>query len=229
MLDMNRPSTRVIALLLLAFGLVTAAPFSPSQRASADAPMSSHGVKWEYLERDDGIDVWKLDIPGKELPGFRGQVIINASMQHILDEMMDSKHHTEWMYRMKESTVLEELSKSAAIVYSRTSAPWPVWDRDVIIKVGYNFNADRSHLIMTFKNIESNKRKVPENVIRMPYLSGFYKMWKVDENKTKVLYEVEADIGGSIPKWLSEKASKDLPYITLSRLRDRVMDRASKN
>jgi len=228
MLDLNRPFTRFTALLLFAFVLVTAAPFFPAQRASADGPMSSHGIRWQYLERDDGIDVWKLDIPGKELPGFRGQVIINASMQHILDEMMDAEHHTEWMYRMKESTVLEELSTNSAIVYSRTTAPWPVWDRDVIIKVGYNFNVDRSHLIMTFKSIDSNKRKLPANVIRMPYLSGFYKMWKVDANKTKVLYEVEADIGGSIPKWLAEKASKDLPYITLSRLRDRVMERAKK-
>ncbi len=228
MLDMNRPPNRVIALLVLAFGLVSAAPFSPSNRALADAPVSENGIKWQYLENDDGIDVWTQQIPGRELPGFRGQVIIEASMKHILDEMMDSKHHTDWMYRMKESTVLKELSSNDAIVYSRTSAPWPVWDRDVILKVGYNFNADKSHLIMRFKNIDSELRKVPAEVVRMPYLNGFYKMWKVDENKTKVLYEVEADIGGSIPKWLSKKASKDLPYITLSALRKRVMERAKK-
>jgi len=228
MLDKNRPSNRVIALLLLAFGLVSAAPFSPLSRVLADGPVSESGVPWTYLDNDDGIDVWTQEVPGKELPGFRGQVIIEASMQHILDEMMDSKHHTDWMYRIKESVVLKELSKNDAIVYSRTSAPWPVWDRDVILKVGYNYNADKSHLIMRFKNIDSDLRKVPEEVIRMPYLNGFYKMWKVGDNKTKVLYEVEADIGGSIPKWLSKKASKDLPYITLSALRDRVMERAKK-
>ena len=111
MLEMNRPTNRVIALLLLAFGLVSAAPFSPSSRVLADGPVSESGVKWEYLENDDGIDVWTQQVPGKELPGFRGQVIIEASLQHILDEMMDSKHHTDWMYRVKESVVLKELSK----------------------------------------------------------------------------------------------------------------------
>lgn len=226
MLDRNSSPYRALALLILALGFVAAAPLA--NRAHADGLKSESGLTWQFLDEDDGIDIWKAEIPGKELPGFRGQVIINASMQHILDEMMDSKHHTEWMYRIKESTLLEELSPSDAIVYSRTSAPWPVWDRDVILKVGYRYNADKSHLIMRFRNIDSNKRKVPERVVRMPYLSGFYKMWKIDENKTKVLYEVEADIGGSIPKWLSEKASKDLPYITLSALRDRVMERAGK-
>ncbi len=224
MLDRNRSSNRVFALLMLALGLVAAVPLaSPAQ---ADGPSSESGLKWEYLAREDGIDIWKLEIPGKELPGFRGQVVIQASMQHILDEMMDSKHHKDWMYRIKESAVLQELSPMDAIVYSRTSAPWPVWDRDVILKVGYKYNDDKSHMIMRFKNIDSDKRKLPENVIRMPYLSGFYKLWKIDENTTKVLYEVEADIGGSIPAWLAKKASKDLPYITLSALRDRVMTRA---
>ncbi len=226
MLNRNRSSNRVLGLLMLALGLVTAAPLT--NHAAADGPVSEGGLKWEFLDQDDGIDIWKLEIPGKELPGFRGQVIINASMQHILDEMMDSKHHKDWMYRIQESSVLEELSASDAIVYSRTSAPWPVADRDVILKVGYHYNADKSHLIMRFKNIDSNKRKVPANVVRMPYLSGFYKMWKIGENKTKVLYEVEADIGGSIPLWIAKKASKDLPYITLSALRTRVMQRAKQ-
>ncbi len=224
MLDRNRSSNRVLALLLLALGLVAAAPLA--NRAHADGLKSERGLAWEYLEEDDGIDIWKAEVPGKDLPGFRGQVIINANMQHILDEMMDSKHHTDWMYRIKESKLLEEITPSDAIVYSRTSAPWPVWDRDVVLRVGYKYNADKTHLIMRFKNIDYQKRKVPEDVIRMPYLSGFYKMWKIDENKTKVLYEVEADIGGSIPVWLSKKASKDLPYITLSALRERVMERA---
>ena len=227
MLEMNRPKKRFIALLMLALGLVTAAFFSPTNLALAESLTSESGGKWEYLEQDDGIDVWKMEAPNQDLPGFRGQVIINASMQHIMDEMMDSKHHTDWMYRCKESKVLKELSTSEAIVYSRTSAPWPVWDRDVILKVNYKYNADKSHLIMRFHTTDYSK-PLPEGVVRMPFLSGFYKMWRIDDNHTKVLYEVEANIGGSIPEWLSKKASKDLPYITLSALRDRVHARAAK-
>ncbi len=225
MLAPKRFVIRVAALVALVFGL-SAAPFSPASRASAD---NASRQQWEYLERDDGIDVWKLEIPGKELPGFRGQVIIDASIETILAEMMDSEHHTDWMYRCKESCILKELGADSAIAYNRTSAPWPVWDRDVILKVGYRYTADRSHLVMRFNNVDSDLRPVPTNTVRMPLLKGFYKMWRVGPNKTKVLYEVEADIGGSIPKWVAKKASKDLPYITLSKLRERVMDRHKRS
>jgi hypothetical protein len=53
-------------------------------------------------------------------------------------------------------------------------------------------------------------------------VEGFYRMWQLDRARTKVVYQVEADVGGSVPRWMAERVARDMPYETLSRLRQRV-------
>lgn len=177
---------------------------------------------WTFVTEEDAIRVWKLEIPGQDLPGFRGQTIIKGSIDDIMKQMMDSEHHTDWMYRCKESRVLKSFDATRSIVYNRTGAPWPVWDRDVVLEVTYARSPDGKQLTMSFHDVPNAQAKLPEHVVRMPRLVGFYKMWQLGPKETKIMYEVEADIGGSIPTFIAKQAAKDMPYLTLSRLRARV-------
>ena len=70
-----------------------------------------------------------------------------------------------------------------------------MWDRDVILDTSYKRDGDKLELV--FQNVKSDLRPLPESTVRMPMLKGFYKMKQLAPNKTEVLYEVEADIGGS--------------------------------
>jgi hypothetical protein len=189
-----------------------------------DASLALAGEKgtWTFVTEEDAIRVWKLDIPGQDLPGFRGQTVIKGSIDDIMKQMMDSAHHTDWMYRCKESRVLKTYDETRSIVYNRTGAPWPVWDRDVVLEVTYAYNADRTQLTMSFHDVPNSKTKTPDGVVRMPRLVGSYKMQQLGPKQTKITYEVEADIGGSIPTFIAKQAAKDMPYLTLSRLRARV-------
>jgi hypothetical protein len=199
---------RLLSLLTLLFAL-------PSFAADADG-------NWQKLDEDDGVTVWKNEVPGQELPGFRGEVLIGASIDAIVKVLEDNAHHTEWMYKCVESKVLKRTGEGESIVYNRTSAPWPVWDRDVILATKLRYNADKTELTLDFHQVASDLRKLPEKTVRMPRLTGFYKMWRVSDKQTRVRYQVEADVGGSLPRWLAERVSKDLPFQTLSRLRARL-------
>ncbi|HEX5661502.1 MAG TPA: START domain-containing protein [Polyangiales bacterium] len=178
--------------------------------------------QWKFIDEDDGIHTWMLEIPGQDLPGFRGQTVINASAKGVLDRMLNWREHTKWMYRCAESTLLEMIDGESAYLYNRTSAPWPVWDRDVVVKSLVEHTPSYSEVKVSFANVDYAKKPPKDDVVRMPKLVGFYKMWQLEPNKTKVLYQVEADIGGSIPKWLAKRAARDLPYTTLLKLRERV-------
>jgi START domain len=189
---------------------------------SAAAHAGTDNSQWKFIDEDDGIHTWMLEIPGQDLPGFRGQTVMNGSVKDVLDQMLDWKQHTKWMFRCAESTLLEPLGDRSAVLYNRTSAPWPVWDRDVVVKSLVETTPDSTYSKVSFENIGYAKKKPLKDVVRMPKLVGFYKLWQVEPKKTKVLYQVEADIGGSIPKWLAKRAARDLPYTTLLRLRERV-------
>ena len=188
----------------------------------AASSAAADGSSWEWLAEKDGIHVWKREIPGSDMPGFRGQAFIKASLDEILKNMLDWKKHTEWMYGCKESTVLQQLSENHALMYNRVGAPWPVWDRDVIVDTIIERPGGPNALVVTFKSVESKLRPVPKRVVRLPKLVGFYKLWQLEPKKTKVLYQVESDAGGSLPRWLAVYAAQALPYETLHALQKRV-------
>ncbi len=182
----------------------------------------SQGPAWEMIDDDEGIRVFKRDIPGQELPGFRGEVVIHAPVERIVAELQDYKHHTEWMESCVASFMVKDLGGGHVIDYNRTDAPWPVWDRDVVLDSQWTTSPDGRLVSVTFHNTDPSLAPLPEKTVRMPRLSGFYRMWKMDADKTKVVYQVEADPGGSIPTWLAKRVARDLPWSTLSVLRKRV-------
>jgi hypothetical protein len=178
--------------------------------------------KWEFVDNDDGIHVWKHEKPGHDVPDFRGQTFINASIDQILNEMLDYKSHTQWMYACAESTLLKQVEPDHLIMYNRLDVPWPVWDRDVVADIAIERSPDKKYLKVAFRSISSDLRKVPHKVVRLPKLIGFYKLWEVGPGKTKILYQVEAELGGSIPRWIAVRGARDLPHVTLLKLRERV-------
>ena len=194
--------------------LVLSLPGLEAARARGDGD-------WEFIDDDDGIHTWRKDL-GEQRAAFRGQAFIRGTIEDVLAPILDSKHHTEWMYGVKESTLLEQLSPTRVLVYVRVKGIWPVWDRDAISESELQWSADHKHLVIRGHSVPSNRRPVPERVVRMPLLKGTMKMWQVAAQNVKVLYDIEADLGGRIPAWIARMASKEIPYHTLRNLRDRV-------
>jgi hypothetical protein len=176
---------------------------------------------WELIGEEDGIHTWRKDL-GERRAAFRGQTFIRATIDGALAPILDWKHHTEWMYGVKESTLLEQLSPTRVLVYVRVAGIWPVWDRDAISESELHWAADRKHLAIYGHSVQSALRKLPARVVRMPLLKGTMKMWQVEPRRVKVLYDIEADLGGRIPQWIAKMATKEIPYHTLFNLRKRV-------
>jgi hypothetical protein len=178
--------------------------------------------EWTQVDDDDGIKVWRLDVPGRDLPGFRGETVIAGQVAAIVAQLKRVDRHTEWMHRCSASETLKRYNDDRVVIYNRTDIPWPVWDRDVILDTAFTYAAQGRLVTLSFKNDEPALHPLPEHVVRMPHLEGFYRMWQLDAARTKVVYQVEADVGGSVPRWMAERVARDMPYETLSRLRRRV-------
>ncbi len=179
---------------------------------------------WTQVDDDDGIRVWRLDVPGQDLPGFKGETVIPRSIADIVTELKQVEHHTEWMHRCAASQTIQRFDDEHVIIYNRVDVPWPVWDRDAILDTQFSAQSGGRLVVLTFKNIDPTLRPTPTRVVRMPRLEGFYKMWQLTPTKTKVVYQVEADVGGAVPKWMAARVARDMPYETLAALRKRVIE-----
>jgi hypothetical protein len=176
---------------------------------------------WEKEFTKEGITVYTRPVEGSSLREFRGEGIIDAPLEVCRNVIDDTESHTKWRPDCIEAKSFKSEGKDF-FSYNETKAPWPVSNRDVVIKtqitetkqkVVYNFTAVDRQDLMPLK----------DGVVRMTRLTG---MWILERkgDKTHVTYQASVDPGGSIPSWLANKTSKDQPYKSLLGLRDMVKD-----
>ena len=177
-------------------------------------------ANWQLIEDDEGIKVWSLAIPGQDLPGFRGITKINATVDQVMTFMLDTTKHTEWMYNCDESRLVKRYDEQHGILYNRVNAPWPVYDRDVLLDIMYRYTPARTAVTFRFRNTKDFDMPVPRRVVRIPRLEGFYRLWQETPTRTNVLYQVEVDIGGDVPDRAARRYARNLPFETLEKLRE---------
>jgi hypothetical protein len=174
---------------------------------------------WQLVEDDKGIKVWSLAIPGQDLPGFRGITTVQASVDDVMNFVLDVKRHTEWQYNCDESQLVKRYDEEHGILYNRINAPWPVYDRDVLLDIAYRYTPQRTAVTFRFRNTQEFGKPIPRRVVRIPRLEGFFRIWQETPTKTNVLYQVEVDIGGDVPDRQARRYARNLPFKTLEKLR----------
>jgi len=177
-----------------------------------------------YAERrvvrvEDGITVEEEVEPGRALPILTGTTTMSASVERIAAWIGAVHTYTDWQHNCEEARVLPQPDGSR-LTYNRIASPWPVSDRDVVLRSTRTNLADGS-IHIEFQSTEDADLAVPRGVIRMPRLFGSYELTPV-EGGAHVVYTVDSDPGGSLPAWLVRRASKDLPYFTLKKLQKRA-------
>jgi len=176
---------------------------------------------WKTIVVEDGIKVTERKVPGQVFPTFRGVGDVNASIYDVLAVVSDIKRHTQWVESCIASRVVERKGWRQYVVYSRTNVPWPISDRDAVYRSHVKVNAKRTEVTIVFKAIRGKVPRV-SGVVRMVNLRGHFKFKKLGEHKTRIDYQVDADPGGWIPKWLARLATRKMPLSTIQGMRKRV-------
>jgi hypothetical protein len=189
---------------------------------AAVQPVRASAPNWQLIEDDEGIKVWSLAIPGRDLPGFRGIVTIDATVEEVMKFVIDTDQHTQWMYNCDESRIVKRYDDAHGILYNRINAPWPVYDRDVLLDIAYRYTPQRTAVTFRFRNTDEFEMPVPHRVVRIPRLEGFFRIWQETPTKTNVLYQVEVDIGGDVPDRSARRYARNLPFETLEKLREKL-------
>ncbi len=174
---------------------------------------------WRKLSNDDGILIETREVPDQEMPDTRGTMVMKGEFYEICALIEDVDHTCDWAKRCLGSRVIKRISEAEMIFYSRTTAPWPVQDRDSVlhaIATGLDRGDD---VTMKFESITTPLFGPVDGVVRMPVLKGHYRIVRVDDQTTKIEFTVHADIGGWIPTWLSKSLSKAIPFDTLAGIR----------
>jgi hypothetical protein len=180
------------------------------------------GGQWEEINDEDGIKVFRKEVPGSDIVAFRGETVIDAPIQKVVWILADNEHRTEWVDRLYISTTLEKSSPYDYVLYQAFKLPVIISNRDYVYRGKLDMDADSG--VVTLHMSSTEHPKAPETVgVRANLINSRYTLTPIEGGKmTWIEVEIHTDPKGLIPTWLVNLIQKSWPFKTLSGIRAQV-------
>lgn len=160
-------------------------------------------------------------VPGQALPLVRAETTLDADVYRVMAVIQDAARHSEWIDACIESALLERESERVGYVYARFEAPWPLDDRDAVLRSEIEVLRPGVELLARFSLSDEVPAPARRGTQRMARLDGSYHLVERKPGRTDVVYELDIDPGG-LPAWFAERVTRDMPLETLVGLRGQV-------
>ena len=175
----------------------------------------SFTADWELKKDKEGIQVFTRKVPNSPMRAFRGEMLLETNLEAIEELFKDVDRFPEWSPGAKYVESLEQ-SANMRLFYLQTDAPWPVTDRDGIYQ--FTFSRTENELLIEAQCFP-DRLPVRKDHVRVPKSEGYWRFTRLPEDRIKVVYENHSEPGGSIPGWLANSTVVNLPFQSLTNLR----------
>ena len=131
--------------------------------------------------------------------------------------LRDADYNRHWVYRSGGATILDTSGYERAHVYGVVDAPFPMRDRDTVVRFDYHQDPVTREITITITNTPD---RVPPaaGLVRVPDFGGFWKLQPAEDGTVKVIYQVHGDPGGWVPVWIANFAAARSVIRTLQTL-----------
>jgi hypothetical protein len=178
-------------------------------------PIAAAG--WEQVVSSDNLVVERRDYAGSALQEIRGVTRVKTSLNALMALLKDADFNRHWVYRSGGARILQENGYEQAYVYGIVDAPWPMQDRDTVVRFDYRQDAGTGEIIITIRNFP-DFIPLDERYVRVPDFGGFWALRPEPGGWVEVTYQVHGDPGGLIPVWLANFAAVTSVTRTLQRM-----------
>lgn len=189
----------------------------------------SYAAEWELVKQKDGIAVYTRSVAGSGFLEFKGETVVEGSVDALVAVLYDTPAAPAWLHQCSLGMTLDELSFEENYIFQTYDLPFPVGNREVILHTRLYLTEGGGVL----ETREANGFCDRQPVERCRYIeeSGLTRIEKSrgrilfateDSNRTKILWQQHIEPGGYLPDWLSNALIVDIPYNSLSQLRELV-------
>ena len=173
-------------------------------------------TKWKLLKDKDGIRVYTGNTDNSKYKSIRVTCEFPGTIDKLQAVLRDVNHHSDWVYKAKNVSVIKRQSPDDIIYYLETEIPWPVTNRDGVYHL--TMQADNMHHSFSALTV-SLPGYVPDKNGCIRIVSS-KATWQVTEatGKIKIDYKLEVDPRGGLPAWTVNLFSDKGPYETFKSL-----------
>ncbi|HEX8433561.1 START domain-containing protein [Archangium sp.] len=166
---------------------------------------------WQQVAREDGITVLARTPEGGSVSEVKATALVDAPPHDVWRVIRDYTNYTKTMPYTDESRVLaSEQDGKVTVFYCLVNAPL-VDKRDFIIRIRdeSDWKEGKGFLKTAWTVTTDGAPAEREGVVRVKLNNGYWLLEPREEGKkTFVTYYLYTDPGGSLPKWIADKANK---------------------
>ncbi len=171
-------------------------------------------IDWQISSEGDDF---KIYIPkdykhASGLVPIKFGVTLPHNIARVLSVLSDNKRKTEWIPNARKIKQIEKKSIKDFVVYYRYDSPWPLDDREFILKNIGSFNPKTYRVTVDIKSIEHKDIPKSDDIVRGITYDGYTIVESRGENSTYVEMAFLNDLGGNIPNWIINIVQKKWPY-----------------
>jgi hypothetical protein len=177
------------------------------------------GVDWKLVSDRDGIQIYMAHSDDSRIKTFRGVTTFELNDFYSLAALLDDEeYYPRWLYLIRDLHEVRRRSATDRDYYVLTKLPWPVVDRDAGLNFVVKQDAQTHELQISFR-AKSGIAKDDNQYVRIPEMYGYFNALPVGGKRVQVTFEVRLDPGGYIPAFLANFILKDIPFVSLQRVR----------
>lgn len=175
--------------------------------------------EWSKIKDSNGIKLYERPVPGTDLMEYMSVTTMDTRMEVIGEALRDVSQYPEWLSDCETARVEKKYDRNTYVIYILQD-PMLIEKRDIILKNETLYDYENGLAKVTFFCTDEVKVPVEKNRVRVTVMNGLFQMEYIGRTKTKFIYKLKADPGGSIPKKVAYSQMKYYTYNSLKKLRE---------
>lgn len=180
-------------------------------------------VAWEIINQDDDILIYTKKLADSPLIAVKAVSTLNADMLKVVNIINDNKKFSGWVPRLLTAYTLEKNSTNEWIEYVLLDAPWPLKNREFVLKKTMTTGSDNDYTKIKFHSVDTTLITPDEENVRAIIYDGSFTITSINDNKSRIDIIAHADLKGFIPDFIKNYLQKVWPLYTLRRLKKQVI------
>jgi hypothetical protein len=177
---------------------------------------------WNFVKEREGIKVYTRIEPNNSLKSFKGEAILQASIDKLSILIMDPKYGDWWKNNFTQRELLDYKEEKFVQYYLIYGMPWPLTNRDFAAETILTKDSVSGEQTMISTTM-SEKVPVKPGLIRINNYLQKWVLQPLDKQNVHVTLEGFIDPGGNVPAWIYNIVIPEAPFKIINSLRERLL------
>ena len=158
---------------------------------------------WVEEASGDYYTVHARSIPNQIVREIKVEVQLNVPIEAMLTVLGDVETFPDWVPRLtKANWVMQPDPMGISYVYIATKVPWPVKNRDMVIRTQISHDSTKREIYM-LSDSAAEKLPITAGYVRIPTSRTLWTIRQIDSGSIEAVLTSHVDPGGQVPKWLA--------------------------